>query len=1167
MRIVPRRSLAVGCLGLATVLVGCQGASDLEESDTVVQRSALSTGLGLGGGGGGDSLTTYAARCEAATGIHVPTFDCRNGIETPQGTSFDEVEATASIPSTVFGQRTPPPPPAPPNPPANLVQSIQARGVGLPTGAGATSDEFFFAYQQHDATGRVESGAGTIEVKVTSLTTSAAKAGLMLRGSTAATAPYAMIAVTATQGLIFQSRLTVNGTATSNATLAGKAAPIWLRLMWDDVVGQSGKYRVAGAWSSDHVTWNTFGDVTFDGFNDPTTGFPFPAVGLMGLAVTSGNATVTATAGFDKFTTSRICDAPNVLNGQCDPRSKFQVLAQTADAIVVANCRKEGAIDDKNFKDTAVIQYNRKNGAICYYQAPPTTFDGSNVTAPSYGTGPGLFPWVSPAATLGVGCPACHDSGPFIRSPYIYQMSNFPQIVDGYDNYNTPLRYVGKDFQGIHSWHIHGKRADGTIDDTVLQPLSDQGGGVCSGCHALAVNDLGGTSAGSNGTGLHFDLVATADMGTQYAQKSKNPHSTGSPIWMRPGTTTFYAGAVDTVNNFVNCANVWGQDGYEYGPNTNATNCAFTLNGTDYGPSLLSTNDINIGTTGGSATGSLEFPTLNAPANTDVYGNSDNFFYTYAVQGGDGSAYVKVTGLADVNNPANTNPYAKAGIMVRDGSGAAAINVMIAVTAGQGATFQYRSAAGGSTSTAYLAGVKAPCTLRLTRSGRTWVGSVSTNNGDSWTQVGAPVTLVNLVTDYLGLVATSHNTTAARATFESFEWGPSTGWTLPSDPHVLVDGSIGGSTGGRVENKTVDSVTSKGGDIYGSADQFQYAFKTIGGDGVLTTKVTSQTATGGTIDPYAKAGLMIRETADPGSANVFVGRTPSGPEIQNRLTTGGATSVTNLTSPTSVPIWFRLLRTRNTFVGSMSTDGITWTQIGDPVVYTSFLASPLVGLAVSSHSASVVDTATFDSGLIPEPPGFQWTYTLPTWLDVGMGSAGSHQTTGTYPNYNEVVVGSGADIYNYSDQFFFAFKNVTGAATIIAQVVSIQPVAPATTVDPYAKAGIMFRDSATGGAPNAMMAITGGHGSTFQNRPTAGGNTPAPVFGTGAAPYWIKLVRSASNVYTGYASSNGTSWGSPVGSVTLSTIGQTALVGLAVTSHNASQSVKATFANVSITTP
>ena len=62
------------------------------------------------------------------------------------------------------------------------------------------------------------------------------------------------------------------------------------------------------------------------------------------------------------------CDEPNCLNQQCDPGSRFQVLVRSNDAFVVAHCRHEGG-DTGMYGDIAVIQYSRKNGATCFYQA------------------------------------------------------------------------------------------------------------------------------------------------------------------------------------------------------------------------------------------------------------------------------------------------------------------------------------------------------------------------------------------------------------------------------------------------------------------------------------------------------------------------------------------------------------------------------------------------------------------------------------------------------------------------------------------------------------------------------------------------------------------------------------------------------------------------------
>jgi len=66
---------------------------------------------------------------------------------------------------------------------------------------------------------------------------------------------------------------------------------------------------------------------------------------------------------------SLMCDEPNRLNTECDPGSEFQVLLQNADAFVVAHCRNRGGPANRTYKDIAVIQHNRTNGATCFYQA------------------------------------------------------------------------------------------------------------------------------------------------------------------------------------------------------------------------------------------------------------------------------------------------------------------------------------------------------------------------------------------------------------------------------------------------------------------------------------------------------------------------------------------------------------------------------------------------------------------------------------------------------------------------------------------------------------------------------------------------------------------------------------------------------------------------------
>lgn len=237
------------------------------------------------------------------------------------------------------------------------------------------------------------------------------------------------------------------------------------------------------------------------------------------------------------------CDAPNSLNRQCDPGSRFQVLAgRSADAVAVAHCRKVGRqINDPNFSDIAIIEYNKANGAVCFFQALGI-LPGSNIPSPAAGQNAvwadNTPHWINPSNTHNIGCTGCHDNGGFIRSNYIAQLRTGPHAMpnqaDGYSNLTSPLRYVGKDYANDRSWSIQ-----------VGNALGDAGLS-CAACHRLAVNNFPNRN---EGTAVDFAVRATAA-----TQPAKNPHGPNSPIWMRPGQVFYQAGAEATAQKFQNCA-------------------------------------------------------------------------------------------------------------------------------------------------------------------------------------------------------------------------------------------------------------------------------------------------------------------------------------------------------------------------------------------------------------------------------------------------------------------------------------------------------------------------------------------------------------------------------------------------------------------------------------
>ena len=184
---------------------------------------------------------------------------------------------------------------------------------------------------------------------------------------------------------------------------------------------------------------------------------------------------------------------------------------------------------------------------------------------------------------------------------------------------------------------------------------------------------------------------------------------------------------------------------------------------------------------------------------------------------------------------------------------------------------------------------------------------------------------------------------------------------LPPVPLPWMTQDIGtvGLSGTAGFTNGVFTLVGAGGDIQGTADAFRFAYVTATRDCTITARVVSVQ----NIDPWSKAGVMIRASLDAGATNAFVAMTPgNGVTWQYRSSTGGGTSVNN-SSGLSAPYWVKLVRSGNTFTGYRSPDGVTWTQQGSTTITMS--STVYVGLALTSHNTSSLCTAAFDSVTVP----------------------------------------------------------------------------------------------------------------------------------------------------------------------------------------------------------
>jgi len=343
----------------------------------------------------------------------------------------------------------------------------------------------------------------------------------------------------------------------------------------------------------------------------------------------------------------------------------------------------------------------------------------------------------------------------------------------------------------------------------------------------------------------------------------------------------------------------------------------------------------------------------------------------------------------------------------------------------------------------------------------------------------------------------------------------------------------------------VFTVTGAGADIWGNADAFQSVMQPITGDVQIIARVASIQNT----NTYAKAGIMLRQTLTAGSAHVILDLRPNGSiEFMVRSAGGGATTwIASTTQP--APAWLKLTRVGGTVTGYASANGSTWTTVGS----TSFSVTPAayVGLAVTSHDVTRLNTSTFDNvaltggAVVPALPA-PWTN-----QDVGVvGMAGSS----TYSNGVFTVKGAGADIWGSADGFQSVSQPLSGDVQVIARVASVQ------NTNTYAKAGIMLRNSTAAGAAHVILDLRPNGSVEFMTRSTANGDTTWLASTTQPAPAWLKLTRSGSTV-NGYVSANGATW-TQIGTASLA-FGPSPIAALIVTSHDTTQLNTSTFDNVS----
>ena len=180
-----------------------------------------------------------------------------------------------------------------------------------------------------------------------------------------------------------------------------------------------------------------------------------------------------------------------------------------------------------------------------------------------------------------------------------------------------------------------------------------------------------------------------------------------------------------------------------------------------------------------------------AGAGADIAGTSDQFHFVSASQAGDGSL------SAHVDTQTNTDPWAKAGLMARAGSGTAANAPFYAVVVspGNGIAVQYRDSAGATAVKLATASGVVPAYLKVGRVGTTYTAYTS-SDGVTWTAITGSARSMSALsgTVQLGLAVTAHNVGAlSQATFDQIS-APSGVLTPPGAVTVTPIAAASGTT-------------------------------------------------------------------------------------------------------------------------------------------------------------------------------------------------------------------------------------------------------------------------------------------------------------------------------------------------------------------------------------
>ena len=318
-------------------------------------------------------------------------------------------------------------------------------------------------------------------------------------------------------------------------------------------------------------------------------------------------------------------------------------------------------------------------------------------------------------------------------------------------------------------------------------------------------------------------------------------------------------------------------------------------------------------------------------------------------------------------------------------------------------------------------------------------------------------------------------------------------------------------------------INGAGHDIWGTSDSFHFVYQAFF-DGEIGSNPPSLENT----SPFAKIGLMIRESLEPGSPHVILDLKPDNSvEFMTRSTPNGQTRFIAGMGPGSHSWNLQLVRRNGVITARVCFVGTCQTLGSAPFPTEMALAGPVI----TSH-----DTSKLNHGLFPTAMPYVLNLPQP-WQEYDIGDVGISGHTFVWDDMFEVQAG-GADIWGTSDSYHLVANYMKGDGKIVARVKAEY------ANHAFAKAGVIM--TALDGRV-VVLDIRPWEPIEFMARSTPGAEMQFIAGSSSTFPVWLKLERTG-NRFTGSMSQDGKTW-QVVGATDVA-MPEVITAGLAVTSHD-----------------